>query len=139
MIQYLLSLLNGAVNFLVCIIIGPPLGLIITEFTLENNFTVLCCYVSLKMTLLCSLIITVITRILDTFMYRSVMFHHITLPIKLFSTFWTLRRLSITWYLAPRLSLSDMILWCLFWFMFFSFFIFTFSNGFLRNYFGGNN
>ena len=46
----------------------PPLGLIITEFTLKNVVTVLCCYVNLKITLRCSLIIALITRILDAFM-----------------------------------------------------------------------
>ena len=62
--------LDRHVDFLVFIIISPPLGLIITEFTLKNIITVLCCYVSLKTTLLRSLIITLITRILDTFMFR---------------------------------------------------------------------
>ena len=59
--------LNGIVSFLVGIIMLPPLGLIFTEFTLQNIITVLCCYVYLKTIVLCSLIITLITRILDTF------------------------------------------------------------------------
>ena len=52
------------------IIMFPPLGLVITEFTEENIITVLCCYVTLKIALLCSLVITLITRILDTFVDR---------------------------------------------------------------------
>ena len=34
--------LFGLVSFLVFIIMSPPLGLIITEFTLQNIITVLC-------------------------------------------------------------------------------------------------
>ena len=50
------------------VIITPPLGLIITTVTLQDCVTVFSCYVSLKTTLCCSLIITLITRILYTFM-----------------------------------------------------------------------
>ena len=66
-------------SFLVDIKMLPPLGLIITEFTLQNIITVLCCYVSLKITLSCSLIITLITRILYTIMYRPNMCLKVTL------------------------------------------------------------
>ena len=48
-----------------------PLGLIITVVTLQDSVTVLCCYVTLKTTLCCSFIITLITRVLETFMFRQ--------------------------------------------------------------------
>ena len=56
--------------FLVFVIVCSPLGLIITVVTLKNSVTVLCCYVILKIALCCSFIITLITGILDTFMFR---------------------------------------------------------------------
>ena len=93
---FFLLIQNFCMSFLVCIIMAPPLGLIITEITLQNIITVLCCYVIPKSTLLCSLIITLITRILDAFMFRSVMYHHIIFPHKHFSAFWALSRLGIT-------------------------------------------
>ena len=61
------------VSFLVSVILWPPLCLIVTVLTLQNCVTVLSWYVSLEMNLLCSLIVTLITRILDSPMFRSVM------------------------------------------------------------------
>ena len=65
---------NGMSCSLVTVIVLSPLGLIITVVTLQNIITVFCRNVTLKITLFCSLIITLITRILDTFMYRLNMF-----------------------------------------------------------------
>ena len=107
----------------VFVVFRSPLCLIVTVLTLQNCVTVLPRYVSLKMmlvcsliitlitrildsfmytlnmglkiALLCSLIITLITRILDTFMYRLNMSLKITFCCKLSSTFWTLSRLVI--------------------------------------------
>ena len=56
-------------SFLVGKIMNPPLGLITTDFTLENIITVLCCYVFLKTSSLCSLIFTLITGKPDTYMF----------------------------------------------------------------------
>ena len=74
------------VSFLVFVIVASPLCLIVTGVTLENCVTVLCRYVTLKTTLLCSLIITLITRILDTFMFRLNMFLKTTLLCSLIIT-----------------------------------------------------
>ena len=59
---------HGMLCFLVFVIVCFPLGLIITVVTLQNSVTVLCCYVILKNILSCSLIITLMTEILFTFM-----------------------------------------------------------------------
>ena len=64
---------HGMLCFLVFVIVCFPLGLIITVVTLQYSVTVLSCYVMLKTALCCSLIITLITRILDTFMFRLYM------------------------------------------------------------------
>ena len=69
-------------RFFVTMKMISPLGLIITVFTLQNSVTVLCCYVTLKTTLLCSLIIALIARILETFMFRLNMCLKITLLCK---------------------------------------------------------
>ena len=42
----------------------------VSLLTLQNIIAVFCCHVTLKTHLHCSLIITLITRILDTFMFR---------------------------------------------------------------------
>ena len=53
MVHYSKWTLNiySCVSFFVGIIVAPPLGLKITEFTLQSIITVLCCYVSLQMSL----------------------------------------------------------------------------------------
>ena len=65
----------------------------------------------LKTYLVVCLIITIVTEILDAFMFISVMFQHNISMSKLFSTLWTLGRLSI------------------------NFFLFIIQNSFLRNIF----
>ena len=56
--------------FLVPIIFWSPLGLIIAVVKLQNIITVSCFNMNLKTSLCCSLIITLIARMLDTFMFR---------------------------------------------------------------------
>ena len=73
-------------NFLVTVIILPPLGLIVAMVALQDGVTVFCCHVRLEITLLCSLIITHSTRILDTFMFGLNMCLKITLCCSLIIT-----------------------------------------------------
>ena len=72
------SLLDTVI-FLVFVIRRSPLCLEVTVFTLEDLITVLRYHVMIKMTLLGSLMIALITRIPNTFMYRSNMSLEMTL------------------------------------------------------------
>ena len=86
--------LNFDMSFLVFVQIVSPLGLIITVVTLQNIIAVLCGNVTLKTTSFCSLIITLITGILDTFMLRSDMLLHRGFVCEARIAFWTWESLS---------------------------------------------
>ena len=79
-------MLDNYMDFLVFIVINPPLSLIITEFALQNIITVLSCYVILKTTLCWRLIIALIIRIPDSSMFRLNMSLKISLLCSLIIT-----------------------------------------------------
>ena len=87
-IEHLFKFGNWIVRSDVSGVVSSPLCRISTVLTLQNSVTMLCWYVSQKVTLFCSLIITMSTRILDTFMYRQ-MFLEITPVCSLIITMMT--------------------------------------------------
>ena len=107
-------------SFLMSVIMTPPLGLIIAMVAPQDGVTVFCCHVILEITLICSLIITLSTMILDTFMYGLNMFLKITLLCSLIITlstgildifmFWLNMFLKITLVWSFKITLNTRIL-----------------------------